>query len=52
MGVMDFELQRERRADLLREAEDRRLARSYRTGKRGKVARGLRKLASVWVLGR
>lgn len=50
MGVMDFELQRDRRADLLREAEGQRFARGYRIGSRGKAARGLWKLASAWVL--
>lgn len=52
MNMMDFELQRERRAELLREAESRRLARIYRSGSRGKAARGLWKLASAWVVGR
>jgi hypothetical protein len=43
MGVMDLEVQRERRAELLREAEDRRVAGHRRSG-RG--ARAFSELAS------
>jgi hypothetical protein len=51
MGVMDFEVQRERRAELLREAESGRLVRNRRAGG-SKGARGFWKLASAWVLTR
>jgi hypothetical protein len=44
MGVMDFEVQRERRMEMLRKAESRRVAESRRAG-RG--ARALSKLAGV-----
>lgn len=52
MGVMDLELQRERRMDLLREAESRRAARRPRARNRSKQARGMWKLASAWVIDR
>jgi hypothetical protein len=52
MGVMDFEVQRERRAELLREAESGRLVRNRRAGGSSKGARGFWKLASAWVLTR
>jgi hypothetical protein len=44
MGVMDFEVQRERRMEMLRKAESRRVAESRRAG-RG--ARAHSKLAGV-----
>ena len=44
MGVMDFEVQRERRMEMLRKAESRRVAESRRAG-RG--ARALSSLAGV-----
>ena len=52
MNVMDLDLQREHRAELLREAENGRLARGNRESSRGKGARGLLKLAGAWVLSR
>lgn len=52
MSVMDFELQRERRVELLRQAESRRLSRSGRARNRRKRARGFWKLAGAWVIGR
>lgn len=47
MGVMDLEVQRQRRAELLREAESRRAVR--RSGKRAGV---VWKLASFLAIGR
>lgn len=52
MGFMDLDLQRERRTELLREAERGRFARDRRTRRRRGGARGFWKLASVWVLSR
>ena len=52
MNFRDLDLQREHRAGLLREAENRRLARGNREGSRGKGALGFLKLASAWVLSR
>jgi hypothetical protein len=43
MGVVDLDVQRERRAELLREAEDRRVAGHRRSGQ---GARAFSKLAS------
>jgi hypothetical protein len=51
MGVMDFEVQRERRAEMLREAASRRASRGHRAKAHGR-ARGLLKLAGAWVVGR
>jgi hypothetical protein len=51
MSVMNFELRRERRAELWREAESGRLVRNRRAGG-SKGARGFWKLASAWVLSR
>jgi hypothetical protein len=44
MGVMDLEVQRERRVEMLREAESRRVAGSRRSGRR---AHAYSKLASL-----
>ena len=44
MGVMDFEVQRERRVEMLREAESQRVAGHRRSGWR---ARAFSKLAGV-----
>ena len=52
MNFMDPDLQREHRADLLREAENGRLARGNREGSRGKGPLGFLKLAGAWVLSR
>ncbi len=52
MNVMDFELQRERRAELLREAEGRRAFRRRRSDKRQKGALAVWYLASAWIIGR
>lgn len=52
MGIMDFEVQRERRTELLREAKDRHSAGDHRAGNRHKKARGFWKLAGAWVIGR
>lgn len=52
MGVMDLDLQRERRAELLREAERGRLVRGRRERSRREDARGFWKLASAWVVSR
>jgi len=52
MGVVDFDLQRERRMDLLREAQSRGAARRPRARSRSKQARGMWKFASAWVIGR
>ena len=52
MSIMDFEVQRERRTELLREAESRHPAGSRRTGNRRKAERGFWKLAGAWVIGR
>ena len=49
MGVMDLEVQRERRVELLREAESRRAGRRGRPGDR---AHALSKVVSFWVIGR
>ena len=49
MGVMDLEVQRERRVELLREAESRRAGRRERPGDK---AHALSKLVSFWVIGR
>lgn len=52
MNVMDFELLRERRAELLREAGSKRAFRRQRSDNHQKSARGVWKLASAWVIGR
>ncbi len=50
MGVIrDFEVQRERRVEMLREAESKRVVGRRRSG-RG--AHALSKLASLWAIGR
>lgn len=51
MGFMDLDLQRERRAALLCEAERGRLVRGRQRSRR-EGARGFWRLASVWVLSR
>lgn len=51
MNFMDLDLQRERRVELLREAERGRFARSRRERSR-RGARGFWRFASVWVVGR
>ena len=52
MGIMDFEVQRERRTELLREAESRHSAGGRRTIDRRRRPRGFWKLAGAWVVGR
>lgn len=52
MSIMDFEVQRERRTELLREAESRHSARSRPTDNRPKRALGFWKIAGAWVVGR
>lgn len=52
MNVMDLDLQRERRVELLREAERGRLARGHRVRARRKKASGVLKLAGAWILSR
>ena len=52
MGIMDFELQRERRTELLREAGSRRDTRRRQSGNRRGRARGAFKLAGFWAFGR
>lgn len=49
MYVRDFEVQRERRTELLREAKGRHSTVGHRTGNRHKWARGLWQLAGAWV---
>jgi hypothetical protein len=49
MSVRDFEVQRERRVEMLREAESKRAAGRRRSG-RG--AHALSKLVSMWAIGR
>lgn len=46
MGVLDFELQRERRAEMLREAESKRVVGSRRR------ARNILLRAGLWAIGR
>ncbi len=46
MGVLDLELQRERRVEMLREAESKRVLRGRRR------ARGILLLAGLWIIGR
>src|SRR5829696_5043250 len=49
MPTMEFETWRERHAELLREAEEERLARRLRNGGRRRGPRGLLKRTGVWV---
>jgi hypothetical protein len=49
MQTMEFETWRERHAELLREAEEERLARRLRNGGRRKGPRGLLKRTGIWV---
>ena len=46
MGVLDFEVQRERRAEMLREAESKRVV-----GRRRRAS-VVRKLVGFWIIGR
>lgn len=49
MGVMDLEVQRERRVELLRQAQSKRAG---RRGRPGDKAHALSKLVSFWLIGR
>lgn len=52
MNPMDFEFQRERRSEMLREEESRYQARGHRTRSRREARRGFLQLAINWMIGR